>query len=301
MKKFIIRSLAFLVVATSMMVLLDIAITYRAQHSDLRPYWKWNHAIQSGNDTDIFIMGNSRAWCHFSPAILDSALGTNTMNFGLDGAGFDWQLANYNLYRKNNPKPKLIIMAVDYSEFGITAGYERHQFFHLFLSPELRDSIFPLHHFSWAERNLPMYRYANFGLDKYFAKKPYTLYKGYAGQNRHWGDSEYYTKNPNFAENTQIIENLERHFVKASSEGIRIVFVHAPTFSSYYPKIKHLDSMWSILRGWSDKYDIPIIDYTSDPICNDTSYFYNPRHLNIKGAERISRQLAEDIKELKLL
>lgn len=302
MRKFIIRTFAFVAMATAMMALLDIAITYQAQHSDLRPYWKWNHAIRSGNDADIYIMGNSRAWCHFSPAILDSAFDANTMNFGLDGAGFDWQLANYNLYRNNNPKPKLLIMTIDYSEFSITAGYERHQFFHLFLSPELRDSVFPVHHFSWAERYLPMYRYANYGLDKYFDKKPYTLYKGYAGQNRHWGEFDNTTStNPRYAANGQIMEKMERHLAKASSEGINVVFVHAPTYSRYYPTIKNLDSMWTIVHQWSEKYDIPIIDYTSDPICDDTSCFYNPRHLNKKGAERISRQLANDIKELNLL
>ncbi|GHV09600.1 hypothetical protein FACS1894162_0470 [Bacteroidia bacterium] len=63
---------------------------------------------------------------------------------------------------------------------------------------------------------------------------------------------------------------------------------------------KNWDGEMQVYHGFAEKYDIPFLDYTHDPICYDTTYFYNAMHLNKKGAELFSLKLANDIKEQNL-
>ena len=62
-----------------------------------------------------------------------------------------------------------------------------------------------------------------------------------------------------------------------------------------------LDTEYTFYQRIADKYDIPVLDYSHMSICNDTSFFYNAMHMNVKGAERFSDTLAHDIKEMGFL
>ncbi len=56
--------------------------------------------------------------------------------------------------------------------------------------------------------------------------------------------------------------------------------------------------MCAMYLNLASKYNVPILDYTHDSICYDTAYFYNAQHLNRKGAEKFSLQLAHDLKAI---
>ena len=56
--------------------------------------------------------------------------------------------------------------------------------------------------------------------------------------------------------------------------------------------------MWAMYRNMASICDAQILDYTHNPICYDTAYFYNAQHLNRKGAEKFSRILAHDLDSL---
>ena len=111
-------------------------------------------------DADVLIMGNSRAWCQYSPLILDSILGTNAYNLGLDGSCFDRQIARYDIYRHYQAtKPKCIIQNVEYFTLGKTIGYEREQFMPYMMYPYFRQRICEVEPFKKLELYVPMYRY----------------------------------------------------------------------------------------------------------------------------------------------
>ena len=55
--------------------------------------------------------------------------------------------------------------------------------------------------------------------------------------------------------------------------------------------------MWKTFQQIADQYNIPILNYQYDSLSYDTNYFYNRLHLNRKGAEKFSRQLANDLKK----
>ena len=56
--------------------------------------------------------------------------------------------------------------------------------------------------------------------------------------------------------------------------------------------------MFDTYQSFADKYDFPVLNYTYDSLSYDTDYFYNATHLNKKGAEIFTSQLAMDLREL---
>lgn len=48
-------------------------------------------------------------------------------------------------------------------------------------------------------------------------------------------------------------------------------------------------------------FELLFLDYTNDPICYDTAYFYNAMHLNARGANLFTEKLAHDIDSLNLI
>lgn len=55
----------------------------------------------------------------------------------------------------------------------------------------------------------------------------------------------------------------------------------------------------NIINNLSKANNVPYLDYTNDPICNDSNYFCVAVHLNQKGAELFSTKLANDLKAMK--
>ena len=104
-----------------------------------------------------------------------------------------------------------------------------------------------------------------------------------------------------FTPNETSLRMFDEYLSKAKAEGIKVVFVYAPQYIGATNKISNLDKMYKQYREFSDKYNIPILDYTYMDICYDTTYFYNAMHLNKRGAEIYSDSLANDIKRLNIL
>jgi len=70
-------------------------------------YGKINESIKS--DSEIFILGSSRAKHHYNPLIISSSTGFTTYNTGLGGYGLFLNYAILNERIKNN-KPKIVIL-----------------------------------------------------------------------------------------------------------------------------------------------------------------------------------------------
>lgn len=90
----------------------------------------------------------------------------------------------------------------------------------------------------------------------------------------------------------------DRWLQQCKNDGVNVIFIHSPMYIEATNKIDDTAAMWNMFRNLSIKYDIPILDYSHDSICYDTNYFYNTQHLNRRGAERFSRQLANDLKSI---
>jgi hypothetical protein len=140
------------------------------------------------------------------------------------------------------------------------------------------------------------------GYEHFRHHNPRQLTKGYKGMERPWNGRNYMEVDSIiFTPNETSLRMFDEYLSKAKAEGIKVVFVYAPQYIGATNKISNLDKMYKQYREFSDKYNIPILDYTYMDICYDTTYFYNAMHLNKRGAEIYSDSLANDIKRLNIL
>lgn len=286
---------------------LDYIVSYKLQQSPDRRYRGWSNVINVQWNADLVIMGNSRAWVQYDPAILDSILHINSFNMGIDGSGFNRQILRYEVYnRYQAKKPRWIVMNIDYfSASDWTIGYEREQFFPYMWNFAARKDIEKVEPMTWVERYLPVCRYVTYkGLYNVLQEQPVDAqtYKGYMGHDLTWNAQAYNgleSYSVKFEKRT--MEAFEQFLEERKRDGIKIIFCYAPIYIGFTNKVENLDEFFACYKSYAERYDIPILDYTYQELCMDTAYFYNASHLNRVGAEIFSTQLAHDLDSLNLI
>lgn len=306
MKKFIHKILLFVLPAWAVLTVVDYIYSEAAIRSNRYCIESWYDLMNGKIESDVIVMGSSRAWVHINPIILDSVLNTNSYNIGFDGSCINRQVRKYHLFRRFNKKPKLIIQNIDYASLGYTIGYMREQFFPYFWNKPMRDEFLNSEPFSFEEKYIPFFRYLkNFNMQQLYEiidNTSRTLTKGYEGKERKWDGSAYNEiKSIEFVPNDTTMMMFENYLKETLADSIKIIFVYAPLYYGAIKKITNIDEMYATYAVFANKYNIPILDYTNMTICSDKTYFYNALHLNIRGAKIFTDSLAYDLKKLEIL
>lgn len=307
MKRFVITIIVFTVVLYGVNLCIDVYVSHCLQQCQERKFVGWSDITQKQLNADLVIVGSSRAWVQYDPAILDSILGVNSYNLGLDGSKLNRQVLKYNVFDYyQDTKPKYIIVNIDcFCASEWTIGYEREQFFPYMLRSYTRNEIVKCEPFTWAERCMPLYRYTTYkGILAMLKEGKYNdgLYKGYQGQDTQWygpiiGQKEVI----HFTAEEKGWQVFEEFLEKRYQEGIKVIFCYAPIYTGVTAKLDNRDEMYAAYQELADKYNIPIIDYNDLEICADTNYFYNDTHMNRKGAELFTTQLANQLDSMNII
>lgn len=303
MKQFIKHIISFGVALMGFLIMCDAVTTYAFHQKQTRKYAVWNDILHIDINADVLVIGNSRAWCMYSPVILDTVLNTNTYNIGFDGSCFDRQVARYDIYRHyQKTKPKCIIQNVEYFTLDRTEGYEREQFMPYMMYHYFRKRIQDAADFSFGELYIPMYRYYVNNFYEDYNKFDYVVNKGYYAREIGWDgskldDTEPYIQKVDSNSLSLFIDYIER----TKQEGIALVLVIAPSYKEVSNVVLNMDKIHQLYYDISKKYYIPLLDYSDSYISQDTIYFYNASHLNKKGAELFSVRLAHDLDSLNII
>ena len=110
MKKFLVRLGVWLLILVVVAVAVDAMVTTGLRKVDTRKYAVWNDIHKGGIDADLLVVGPSQAWCSYNTYVMDSMLGLNSYNLGIDGHSLHFQLIRYKTYRRFNPKPKEVLL-----------------------------------------------------------------------------------------------------------------------------------------------------------------------------------------------
>lgn len=311
MKRFLIHLGIWLSVAWILSFAVDAMITTGLRKTGLRKYVVWNDIYKGNINADLLVIGSSRAWCGYNTFILDSLLDCNSYNLGLDGHPLDAQLIRYKTYRRFNIRPSIILVNTEFlSTLSSSAEsqYEREQFFPYIDDSELIDAFAKAKHISWFERHIPLLRYFGYrkdtenGIASFFGREEsfdVGMHKGYRGNNRIWNRASLNEKTIRPVEIDEgIVAQLDDFVRESSEEGIRVVFVKSPVYQPLYDHFSGIPVTDSIYSSIADKYHIPVLDYYESPIGQDSTYFYNPSHLNEKGAELFTTELCGDLKDI---
>ena len=259
---------------------------------------------------DFLIMGNSRALCSYHPMLIEAITGLRTWNIGVSGQPFGISYLRYQLYRKHNNRPKILLLNIDNNELEmIDNGFGREEYYPYFENAVIQPYL-PLYGFSWADIHLPLYKYrgdykligyglmANIGIYPFV---PCRHEQGYYNANTAFDGSALkqvlLSGNIKVSQEMAAIQLLDSFLTELRQDSVRVLFCYAPQYTPLYEHIE-IDSLMDIYQRIADQHGIAIMDYSNLPWCGDTCFFYNANHINRKGAELFSTQLAEDLLNL---
>ena len=265
----------------------------------------WTDILDGNIDSDVIVMGSSRAVFQYNPLILDSILGCNAYNIGIDGSSANRQIHRYNIYRKKNKKPKVIVQNIDaWSTLGFTIGYSREQFLPFVHKPEMKE-ILEDEPLSWYDK-IPVLRYKGFSnaisicINILVGERTgETVQKGYKGNDWPWNGAMLNKMDSiTFKPDERSLKMFVDYVAQAKQEDIEMVFVYAPFYYEGLNLYTNLDECYALFDSIATVYSVPILDYSYSNLSYDKSYFYNATHLKKVGAELFSAQLAHDLDSL---
>ena len=313
MKKALIKALLFFLLPIPLLYVADSIITRGLQRSHGLYFAVWNDIYSSRINADVLICGSSRAGRMISPLILDSTLHSNSYNLGMDGWEFTMQYARTRIYLQHNRKPKYILQCIDLKLFTERTNLFLHEQF----LPYLQDTCIVnitnrfTGRFSFAERHLPLFRYNNApgvvaeGWWSFWGNGArQSVQKGYMPYENKW-DGSFFNRvrdpEPTQADMAAIQRTTAEfdsfiHYCKAND--IQLIFVYPPTFHEPHFSALVATNIIAPIRQYAEKYHLIFLDYSNDPMCYNSFYFYNISHLNKYGAELFSRRLASDLKPM---
>lgn len=305
MKKFIKLLILVICILFMLNIILDYSFTRFLYKSKSELYGEWNKIIHDTINADLVVIGSSRAWAQYNPYIMDSLLIVNSYNLGINGGTVNRQIVKYKTFcHYQTKKPSYVIVNFDYwNNWGINR-FQREQYFPYLANAYLRRLIIDQEPFSIMELYIPMYRYYFQGITGLLqnARIIENTYKGYNAHNWTWDGEEYAKiKTVMFEPLQDVVDKFDVFLSNLQQEGVKVVFVSSPIYAGVTEMTVNLSEFYDFREYFSEKYDIPVLDYIYDSLCYDTAYFYNATHLNKKGAELFTTRLCRDLDSLGIL
>ncbi|WFE83160.1 hypothetical protein [Parabacteroides chongii] len=309
MKRFLLKLFYFLFPLGLLAFTVDYCMTDTLEKSDFPRFRRWYELTRQIN-ADILITGSSRASFHVDPYILDSILRKNTFNIGISGGPYEISEVAYRIYKKHNHKKiELILCNVDFLWFGNYAfpcsKVDYAPFYH---DPSFK-TIVETMNLSPTEKYIPAVRYGGqtdllkkaFGIgikweDELIARKA-VWKKGAFLVDEVNKPLSLMSSSMSFQRGEERIKRFTYFLDECKDDSVQVVLFKSPIHPSAYKKLINIESSFLLIDSIAEVYRLNVLDYT-DYLIEDTSCFFDPVHLNYKGAELFSTRLAHDVDSL---
>ena len=273
-------------------------------------YSVWNDIYKGEINAEIAVYGSSRAWVQFNTPMLSDLLNTDSYNFGLDGHNFQLQYLRHLEYLKHNKSPKTIILSVDFTTLQKRKDlYNYSQLLpYMLWNSSVYNYTKDYEGYSKTDYKIPLVRYMGEFNTLLKAILPNedkkTRIQGYAGRNEGWNNDFLIAKKEIKRQHYKIdyyTVNLFNQFLDdCKTSGIKVIMVYAPVYHEGFNFIENHQDIVNSFQIIANKHKLPFLDYTKNSICHNESLFNNSTHLNSMGADRFTKQLCDDIINLKL-
>lgn len=309
--KVVVRLLCFIGFILSLAFGLNALITTGLRMIKTSTYGAWNQVMQGDVNADIIISGSSRAACHYDPRTIKAKTGYSAFNLGQNGSQTDVQLAVLKTYLEHNRKPRLVVHNLDAYTFMTTREVFNPALYVPYLQdPELYKTLKQVDPAFMRGKYLPLYGYVvqdmNFhwalGLRRLLGWSPEEdHFAGFSPQRIRWTDNfENFKKNNpkgvSFAVEPKGIQVLEQLIHLCQDNGIQLVFVYSPEYAEMQSLETNRNEIFSEFQSLSNRYHVPIWDYSDWKYAGNRDYFYNSQHLNSVGAAVFSVDVASQLK-----
>jgi len=314
MKKFLIYILGLSIVIILLFSLITFITDKGLEKSEYGNLKEWSDIFDKKIHSNIVIQGSSRAWVQFNTYILDSVLNADAYNMGMDGTPFDLQYVKYKSYVENNKYPELILQNVDWDTMDKNIPvFQKYQLLpflnnHYFGEQLLNNNIIP-----YKDVYLPFLKYTGepkaiqVGIAEYFGIKHYASpkHKGFMSVEENWNESNFKKRKNGGKVHWVKDPEVEKLFIEflqdCQSKNIKVVLVFAPYYHELDNIIIDMTGLKTYYRNIAKEFKVDFLDFSTDSISNDKKYFYNASHLNKKGDEIFTLELARMLKEMQIV
>ena len=312
-KRFITNTLLIVIILFVAVFSMDYIITKGLKKSN-SIYFNNLTKIFNGNlDTDLLIMGSSKAYVQISPTIIENKLNIRSHNIALDGNPFFVQSVLFDKFLQYNNMPKFVIQVVSNSTLTSNENsneiYLYQKFLPYFDDIDVRDMLMSSEkNISKFIRYIPILKFHGQklfiaeGILSFFGvnNSSKNLQKGFNPQNKQW-DNKMYDK---FIEinrkknaiqsdkfDNQTLEKFVQYIKKCKQNNIELILVYPPIYHKSQNNL--VDEYHSLAKN----HKIKFYDFSHyHKLSLDRNYFYDSQHLNKKGAEIFTSDLSDLIK-----
>lgn len=309
MRRFLIKIAIFAVVIYGFAWGLDYIISMGTTKISGYPHQLWTEMRNHTFDCDGVIMGTSRGLEHYNPYILDSLTGHSFYNLGMGGYPIDKQLMKYRFYCNYNPKPKYVILDVDYITMtapkSLVHDFQSEQYLPLIYDKCMRQELRDMGYSIW-DVYFPLVRWFGYqthikrGVFDYFNIQHHTEYKSYKGFSPDpgsWNPNNLRSKDsiPGIIDESQKVL-LETALREWKTDSVYVIMVNSPKYYAYSAMNQNRQEEIRYFDSLSIHFDIPYFDYCSHSwMCLDSTLFNNGYHLTPVGADIFSAEVARNI------
>lgn len=313
MKRFCIKILKITILVYSILYALQFLIDYSLAKENICNNNIWYKIFNNKLETDIVVLGNSRAEAHYDPAIISSETKLKTYNLGLSGSPINILLIRWNSYLNRNTKPKIIILDLDNILIGTSNKlYQKFQYLPYYNKPEFRNIAKEFDKEYYFEKFIPIYKYRGYEMDIYNQVK--SLYddsncegsvNGYTEFDLEWIEKDWIAfekkmntslenPNDNFNKYENGIKLLNGFLYRCKQNDIKVFLIWSPFYhESHSYKFREKNYLDSIFKNISKNYEYKYLNFSKDSIAFNKRYFYNHAHLNKKGATIFSKKIGQ--------
>ena len=177
MKKFLSKIFFYSLIILSICYLIQYIVDKGLHKYNSGNYFVWNEIFAGKINSDIVILGSSRAKGHFNPKIITSATGLSCYNLGIGAGKTILEEAMWESLLKYNRPPKIVIQNVDLFSLHPEKNIVFKKHFLPYLSePTIYSNLEKIDKKIYIENILPLYKYRGFrdlvfqGIKLYFYK-----------------------------------------------------------------------------------------------------------------------------------
>lgn len=282
------------------------AIEYYFEHEPLGDAASFAHAINNPKE-DILIYGSSRAVHTYDTKILSDTLGLSAYNCGRNASNVIYGSAILPGALQGSHQPKLIILDIIAKEIAWRSNRDGADVLagtilpYVLTNPhfeQLAKDLFPKELYKAKVSKLYAYNSLILSIIRNYSRKDNDNINGYQPLQ----GSKLKNEPQEFTSDRDGIDTYSRdrleYFIKSvTDKKIPLVVILSPMYVKPYQENESIKVCKEILA----KYNIELWDYSTDPRFVKKAYFYDMAHMNTKGAELFSREIASRIKQLGII
>jgi hypothetical protein len=300
------RALLFVSLLIAGVAALDVVITAGLRQIRTGGFGATNRLVNGGINADIVITGSSRALVHYDPRVIEATTGLRTYNLGRNGSQTDMQLAVLKTYLQHNTRPRLLIHNLDLYSFVTSHEiYDPAQYLPYLDQPAIYAGVRRVYPDAWKWKYLPLYGYIvadmRFtwiaGLKRLVGLEPAeSHFNGFVPRHLSWtGEFDAFVRQNPAGADTPVepagVRDVEEILELCRAHGIPALLVYSPEYAGIHPLQRNREEIFARFAAISDRYGVPLLDYSGSEISRHQRYFYNSQHLNADGARVFSFDL----------